>query len=253
MNEITINKKTLIIITIIFAIFICFISFIIIKFKSDNSVSKIEEIKLKEVSHITMSYISEIEENKSSELDKYVIFALEYSLHENNKKEVNLEEVISIVGNRFNINISSEELSLLGITPLMVEKGISYEPIEEIFTIKDKKKTQSEISSIPITKYLLINSEKDGEEYILTYQKYVVSNPYKILDYYNEKNNKIDKIEDKIDVTEINEYLKGNKIKRVIENYVTEENAEIIAKNKGIIKVIYIVKNDKILIDRIEN
>lgn len=253
MNEITINKKTLIIITIIFAIFICFISFIIIKFKSDNSVSKIEEIKLKEVSHITMSYISEIEENKSSELDKYVIFALEYSLYENNKKEVTLEEVISIVGNRFNINISSEELSLLGITPLMVEKGISYEPIEEIFTIKDKKKTQSEISSIPITKYLLTNSEKDGEEYILTYQKYVVSNPYKILDYYNEKNNEIDKIEDKIDVTEINEYLKGNKIKRVIENYVTEENAEIIAKNKGIIKVIYIVKNDKILIDRIEN
>ena len=82
--------------------------------------------------------------------------------------------------------------------------------------------------------------------------RYVVTNPYEILNFYSELNEK-NKNKKTYDTTPIFNYLTGKGKEKDIKNYVIGSNFDKFAKKKGEFIVNYIVKDDNILIDSYES
>ena len=134
----------------------------------------------------------------------------------------------------------------------MIENNIIYDFVTGKFLIDKTQITQSEIADKKLTFYEIDSIKKiSSEHFKVTYDKYVVTNPYEILNYYTDLNNK-KSTKKKYDITPIYNYLVAKGKEKDVKNYVIGGNFEKFAKKKGKLKVDYVVKNDKLVIDSYE-
>lgn len=213
-----------------------------------SRVTPLEEKTIKEVSKRVMPYMDRIENSKDSKLTKYVYYALEYSYNEYDKNELTLDELRKIILDIFNYDTTSKKLKNVVISRDMFENNITYDFVTEKYRINKSQMTQSKIAKKKLVFYEINSIKKiSNSHFKVTYDRYEVSNPYEILNYYSELNNKNTKKE--YDIEPIYNYLIGKGKEKDIKNYVIGGNFDKFAKKKGEFKVDYIVKNDKLVID----
>lgn len=226
-----------------------FIIVLLIVLSSCSKPTTLEEKSIKDVSKRVMPYMDRIENSKESKLNKYVYYALEYAYNENNKTELTVNEVKKIILDVFNYDTSDKKLKNIVLSPEMMENYITYDFITGKYRIDKSQITQSEIAKKKLTFYEIDSIKKiSSTHFKVTYDKYVVTNPYEILNYYSDLNNKKNS-KKKYDITPIYNYLVAKGKEKDIKNYVIGANFERFAKKKGELKVDYVVKNNKLVID----
>ena len=214
----------------------------------NKKISKIEKIYIDNVSSNIMPYFYAIDLDSTS-LDKYIYYTLEYNYNEYNKISMKTEEIVDFIKNKFKIKIDSEDIIDIGITPIMAEKNIVYSSEIDEYSINSVKKSYKEIASIPITTYKIKKIKKlNNKKYKVIYEKYIIENPYELLNYYNDLN--MDK--NNYDTSDISSYLSGEKSVKVLNKYLNKDVLNNIGKKDKNIKVTYIIENDKFLISNIE-
>ena len=217
-----------------------------------SRVTPLEEKTIKEVSKRVMPYIDRIENSKEEKFNKYVYYALEYAYNEYDKTELTVKEIKKIIENTFNYDINDKKIKSISLTKEMMENNIIYDFVTGKFLIDKTQITQSEIADKKLTFYEIDSIKKiSSEHFKVTYDKYVVTNPYEILNYYTDLNNK-KSTKKKYDITPIYNYLVAKGKEKDVKNYVIGGNFEKFAKKKGKLKVDYVVKNDKLVIDSYE-
>ncbi len=140
----------------------------------------------------------------------------------------------------------------------MLEKGITFDSSTKVFKYASKA-TRLDIANKAIVKYHLKDIKKQSKDkFKVTYEKYIVENPYDIFNYFNNNNiakNDIDEITkgdtDKKELTDITEYLKGNRKISVVKDLIDEDNIDKFGKIDGEVSVLYVIKNKKLVIKKI--
>jgi hypothetical protein len=222
-----------------------------------NRLTSLEEKTIKDVSKKVMPYMDRIENSKEKDkLGKYVYYAVEYAYNEQDKKEVTVDEVKKIISDTFNYKIDDKKVKELPLTSEMMENYITYNFEKEVFFNDKADLTQSDIANKKLVFYEVSKiTKKANDKFKVTYDKYVVTNPYEILNYYSDLNSKNEgkKKAKTYDTTPIFNYLTCKGKEKDIKNYVIGANFDKFAKKKGKFIVNYIVKEDKILIDSYES
>jgi len=254
-KKIWINKKyRKVFLTSLLCIFTVILLVIVIS--NSHKLTPIEKRELKRNSDMVMSYMEEIENVKKVDLSSYVVYAMEYNYNENDKTKLSLNEMVKLLENIFDKKFSKKEIEKIGITPLMVNKNISYDYDNKKYIIDKASYSYADIASTKIVKYQLQIIKKNGKnKFTGIYRKYVVSNPYEVLNYYDSLNNNKDakKTAKNYDTTDIFNYLTGKEKLKVMKTYITSKNAKKIAKDKGEVEVKYVVVRDKILVKEIRS
>ncbi len=215
-----------------------------------KSITPVERIKLEEESNSVSENINVIEEKQ--DLDSCVIYTINYYASEKEINKISIKDINKYIKNHFNIKTSEKEISKLGITPNMLEERITFNPTENTYEKSTDKKTYADIAGEKIEKYREEKiKKKSNNKFVVTYKKYVVKDPYKILNYYTDMNNKNEKKVTKYNTEEIDKYLKGEESKKTIKKYITEKNIGKIGKEEGKVKITYIIRDGNILIDKI--
>ena len=241
-KNIKIDKKKLPKIAIIAAIII-----VIIVILNTLVFSRLERVKINEVNDKLANYLDEVVGNDNE--GKYVNYALEYLYNTSDDKKYSFDEVLDVINDTFAVDYTEKELEKIGVTVDMANKGIVIDGNNHEY-IYNYQKTRADIANTPIVKYYPKKVKRVSiNKYKVTYDKYVVENPYEVLNYYEDLNLKKEK--DRYDTTDIVEYLKGNKKIGVIKDAINEKNIEKIGKIDGNISVTFIVKNNKVLIKKI--
>ena len=247
------NKKLLFILIPVFIVLLLII--ILIR----GHMSNLEKELLKENSYNIMLYMDSYINNDSKDIDRYILYALDYSYNENNKEELKSSEIKEIIETIFDINISKEKINKIGITPLLLDRNVIHNPEEEVYKIDRSSITQRQIADIPIILYKDKSIKKSGSKYIVKYNKIKIDNPYEILNYYSDLNNPSDKSNNKkknktYDTSKIMNYLTA---KGKIKDVKLAVNDEIIKKSgkvdKKLVTVIYKLKGTKFYISEIKN
>lgn len=244
------KKKRNILIGIFIAIVLLIILF------GCNRLTSLEEKTIKDVSKKVMPYMDRVENSKEKdELGKYVYYAVEYAYNEDSKKEVSIDEVKKIITDTFNYEIDDKKINELPLTSEMMENYIFYNFEKEEFVNDKESLSQSDIASKKLIFYEINKiTKKSSDKFRVKYDKYEVTNPYEILNYYYDLNSKNEAKKNKktYDTTPIFNYLTGKGKEKDIKNFVIGSNFNKFAKKKGEFIVNYIVKDDKILIDSYE-
>ena len=229
------------------------IAFIII---SNHHLSDVELAFIRSASDDTMMYIEQIVDSDGDENDRYIAYALTYAQNERDVTELTADEIQNIVQDRFNVEITSDEINDVGITAYLFDKQISHRPEEKVYTLNAENLSQSQIAKIPITKYVIKHIGKAGGNYFVEYEKYVVDNPYSILDYYQKQTESLPDEERAAnpfpEASGVYKYLVAEGKIKDIKTAINKDNIESIGRIDGSLKVTYIVKNDKLLVDKIE-
>ena len=216
-----------------------------------KSITPVERIKLEEESDSVSENINVIEEKQ--DLDSCVIYTINYYASEKGINKISIKDINKYIKNHFNIKTSEKEISKLGITSNMLEERITFNPTENTYEKSTDKKTYADIAGEKIEKYREEKiKKKSNNKFVVTYKKYVVKDPYKILNYYTDMNNKNEKKVTKYNTEEIDNYLKGEESKKTIKKYITEKNIGKIGKEEGKVKITYIIRDGNILIDKIK-
>lgn len=248
-------------IMILGVLILIFLVFTAVYLIGTRNISSIEEKALREKSDDLMLYIEDITLSESQDIDKYIIYALNYSYNKNNKNDLSCEEINNFIKENFTIETNVEKIRNMGVSPLMLEKNITYEPSTDSYKMNITQKNPQTIKDIPIIYYKLEKiSKKNKKKYVVTYKKYIIEDPYQMLNYYMEANNNTEGKEDEngnmtydlTDTTPIVNYLTGTGKLSNIKSLIKNNNISSYAKEdkKGEIKVTYIVKDNQLLIDK---
>ena len=231
------NKKNIIFIGLISLLIII----LLIIFIPKNKLTNLEKVKINEINDEVINYIDEVYEYDDE--GKYISFAIEYLYNETNKLEYSNQEVLDIINKYFNKNYKIEDISNIGITNRMADKGITYSIDKYVY---NNKLTKKEISTKVLYKYSINKINKiNSKKFIVKYNRYIVENPYEILNYYENKNINND---NKYDTSNINKYLNGDNKVKLIKESITKDNS----KKDGNIEITYIIKDNRLLIDNIK-
>ena len=236
------NKKFI----IDFAILLILIVLIFVFFK--NNITSLEKIKLEEKSSEISDYFEEIVDSEGK--DKYLNFAIEYLYNTKDTDEFTINEILEVINSNFDLAYTEKDILDVGTTNNMLNKNIVYDAAlngyrySNDITISDIANKQ--VSYFKINKMTKINEKK----FKIVYDKYIIENPYEVLNYYNNYN--IENPEDKIDTTVVVEYLKGNEKVGAFKDVVRNENKTNFGKKSGKIEVTYIIKNNKLVVDKIK-
>lgn len=236
-------KKYIGLILIIILIFT--ITSLIIINKKNDQITNLEKIYIENYSAEITPYISILEDKNN--LDNFIIYALEYNYNNTLNTELKISELTKIINEIFYKKISEDDIKKIGLTPIMVEKNIDFYPDKEIYVINNKNESLYDISVKPIKKYTIKDIKKKKDEITVIYNKYVISNPYEIVNYYS--NNKKEEI---IDLEDINKYLNNKTTRKKIDKYLTDELLNKIATKEKTITIIYIIQENSLYIKSIK-
>lgn len=241
------NKK-IIIMVIAIVLLIIAVSGILV-YIDNHVLTKLERIKITEFSDKVVDYMDEVELSKDDK-GKYINFAIEYLYNTTDKKEFNLKEVLEVINDTYDVSYTDEDIQKIGISEGMLNKGIVYDGAKKSFTYNISK-TRTDIANTPIIKYELKKIKKvNKNKFEVTYDKYLVENPYEILNYFDKYNIEKNDDEEKMDTKEILSYLKGETKVGVIKEIINEDNIKEFGKIDGDAKVTYVIKNDKLIINQ---
>lgn len=236
-----IPKKSVIIAVISILLIALIITLVII---NSNKITNLEEIKINEFSNEISNYIEEFE-NIDDE-GKYINYAIEYLYNTENKTEYSIDEITNVINETFNVKYVQEDIIELGITPKMLEKGITIDSSSNMLKYNITK-TRVDIANTPINKYEKVSIKKvNKEKFIVTFKKYIIENPYEILNYYNNQNINED---DKYNIEDVSEYLKGNRKISVIKDFINIEDIKHYGKENGTLELELIIKDNKLVIN----
>lgn len=248
------KNKLMIMLGVLLLVILLTTIILIIVINKSKKISNLEEIKINETSKTTMLFMEEIETSK--DLDRYISYALEYSYNIDNKDSLTAKEIKEFIEKRFNIELKEEEINNVGVTPYLLDKSIGHNPEEKTYKIDKTGITQSMIAKIPVIKYEINTIKKHKKEFIVTYDKYVVENPYEILNYYNDMGNELTEEEREnykpYDTSEIYNYLTCKGKITTLKDAITKDNIEKLGKIDKQIEVTYIIKDDNLVIDNIK-
>ncbi|MBO5530696.1 MAG: hypothetical protein J5970_04785 [Bacilli bacterium] len=234
------NTKNKILLNIILLIIIIFLIFLLVyNFK----ITKLERIKINEFDKKTSVFMEEYADSEDE--GKYINYAIEYLNSKNNSNEFSIDDVLKTINNTFDENYTKQKLYKIGITISMHEKGIVFDDSKGIFRYNDQK-TRSDIAKTPIVKYELKRVKKKSKNrFVLVYSKLVVDDPYKILNYYNGKN-------DNKKIGIISSYLKGESnivnVKKIINSNNIKEFGKVEKNKKVVLKIV----DKKLIIQKIK-
>ena len=93
-----------ILILIFLVLAICFIV------RNNHKITKLEEIKINEISDKYMSYMDDVEDTTSKDNDRYILYALDYSYYELDKDTLTTGELRKLINSIFNIDIKEQDL-----------------------------------------------------------------------------------------------------------------------------------------------
>lgn len=229
-----------------------FIVGLIVYFLISRNVSKIEVNKINELTEEKINFIDDIVLNKGNELDKYIVYSLNYSYNVNSKNKMTSEEISAFIKETFNKKVSSDEIKDIGVTSLMVENNITYNSGNDEYVLNIIPLSAKVISTKKIVYYKQNTIKKNSrKKYTVTYTKYVINNPYDLFNYYLEKNQNE---ENPVDYTIIRKYLTGEGKLLDVKHFIKEHEEDLkeYSKKEKNIKITYIVKGDNLLIDKIK-
>ncbi len=241
-----VGVSILIILVFIFLIFtLCYIFFA-------NNISEIEENKIKNDTKEISNYLEDIVDNKDS-IDKYVLFALDYSNSVYHKNELTIEEICKIIEEHFTKKVKEEDIVNMGVTPLLVDRSI----VPNI----DKKTYKINSSKVDKIKYYKLEkiSKINKKKYVVTYREYIIDDVIEMLNYYIDRNNKVEGrldengnyVYDLKDIEPIRNYVLGSgnslDIKRSI-----DDDVEKYSKKGKKVKVTYVIEDENVLIDKVK-
>ncbi len=221
--------------------------------------SKLEKDLLLEQSENMMVYMDSIVKSDEKDLDSYILYALEYAYNEDNKESLTCKEIKKYIETIFDKNVSVKDINNMGVTPLLMDKGVVHMPDQESYQISRDNITQRQIATIPIVTYQLKSIKKKRNKFTVNYTESTIENPYEILNYYSDLNNdntskkKSKKKEETYDTSKIMNYLKGKgKIKDVklaVNDKVVKAKGKVTNKN---VTVTYILKGTQFKISKVK-
>ena len=234
------SKLTKIVIALLILIIIIFILNTLV-------FSRLERVKINEVNDKLANYLDEVVLYPEDD-GRYINFAIEYLYNTTEKKKYKFNEVLNVINDTFALDYTEKDLEKIGITLAMANKGIVIDGNNHEY-VYNNNKTRADIANTPIIKFYPTSTKRISiNKYKVSYDKYIVENPYEILNYYEDKNLKAKK---KYDTSDIVEYLKGNRKIDVIKDSVNANNISKIGKIDGKITITFVVKNNKVLIKKI--
>lgn len=226
---------------------IVFVVILIISITSGLVFSRLEKVKITEVNNKISNYIDEVVLYSDDE-GKYINFAVEYLYNTTDKNKFTFDEILEVINTTFSVDYTEKDLDKIGVSIRMANKGVVLDPNNRQYTYTNSK-TQTDIANTPIIKYVSKKIKRISlTKYKVTYDKYIVENPYEVLNYYDEKNLN-EKVE--YDTKEITEYLKGNKKISVIKDSINKDIIKEVGKIDGKVTITFKVKNNKVLIKKI--
>ena len=221
---------------------------------NNKKMTNLEKVKIEETSAEIIDYLDEVIDN-SKEDGRYICFAIEYLYATNNKNVYSVDEVIDVINKYFNVDYNIDNIDKIGITPYMADKGIFLDRSNTSYTY-NKTNIKADIAKTSIIKYELDSIKKiNNKEFEVSYKKYIVEDPYKLLNYYNDKNLKNDdlNLNDKTsEIKQISDYLKGKGNIKNVKKLITEKNISKVGKKEKNVTIKYIVKNKKLLIEKVK-
>lgn len=217
------------------------------------NISKIEEEKLINDTVNYSNYIEDITDSKSKEIDKYIIYALDYSKNVNNSNEMSPEAISHFLEVNLNKKIKAEDIENYGVNPNMLERNITFDTSKKSYVLNDKNLDRQSIGKNQVTYYKRVKIRKiNRKKYTIKYEKYIIDDPYKVLDYFLEKNRSDKGVEGKdgvmtydiVDTTGIKNYLMTGEISN-IKSFLNQNNKDIkkFAKKSGTIKIVYVISD----------
>lgn len=242
----------IVILGILVLIFLVFTSIYLL---GTRNVSNIEKQEIQANSKDLINYIEDITNTESKDIDRYIIFALDYSYNINSINTLTIDQIYEFLHDKFTLKIKKDDLEHIGVTPVMLNYDIIYDSTKKAYTMNVIKKNANVIMETPIIYYKLDKISKiNKRKYVAVYRQYTIENPYDILNYYLEKNmtydsDKQDKI---VDVTPIRNYLMGNAKVSSVKNIINDQDISKYGKKGKKIKVTYIYKDNNIIIDKIK-
>lgn len=212
---------------------------------NSNKLTKLEDIKIREVSDKVIPYINELI-NQGEEDGNYISFGLDYLYNVEKKDTFTIDEIIEILNTYFNKQYTKEDVTKLGLTSYLMNRGVLYDAATGTYTYKNNK-TKADIAEIPLIKYDLNKIKKVNEEkFIVTYDKYEITNPYSLLNYYTEKESP-----DSEASKAITSYLKTESSVSTILKYITNEAVDKIGKKGEQLKIEYSIIDNNLKISKI--
>ena len=225
-------------------------SIIIVKsIPTEYPLSELESLALNEKSSKAINYLEEIDNGDeidqsdnnilSYSLDRYIAFALEYNYNENDKTEISVKEIEKLLESIFDADFKTEEINGVGISPLLLDKNVTHDPVGQVYSIKPQTDKRI-IADIPVTKYIENKSyaNRDKTTYTVIYDKYTAKSPYDVIPHTNGEG--------------VKDYLEGKGKIKSLKNIIDKEAAEKITQPAKQTTVSFIVKDGKILIKSIK-
>ena len=239
MKEFFKNKKN---VTIVIVAIIAIVGILLLlNYFINTRLSNLEKVKINEFTDNIGNYLDEIYDYEDE--GKYINFAVEYLYNNSDDDTFEMDEVIDVINNYFDVDVSTDNVIDIGITDRMLSKGISYNSSDGTFKYNNSY-TRLDIANMPIIKYEVKSIKKNSKnKFTIVFEKLIVENPYDILNYYNDSNSK------KEITDEIFSYLKGEAKVSSIKKYVNKEHIkDMNGKVDDEIKINLIIKNDKLLV-----
>ena len=246
-SEILSNKS----IIISFFVILFVLIFLIILLNT-SKITKLERLKIEEKSDEISNYFDELTEYDDE--GKYLNFAIEYLYNNNDTSSFSVEDLVNVINENFDLKYTSDDVINLGITNSMHNKEIMFDTATNSYTYVNKK-TNFDISNTKIFYFTIDKIKKNGKnKFSVTYNKYVISNPYEIYNYYNNLIN-VEHAETKnelLNMDRIKSYLSGEEKIGYMKDLVKNETENSFGKNEGKITVTYVIKNGKLLISKVK-
>ena len=218
-----------------------------------SNISKIEEEKINKETRNYANYIEDIVDIKSKDIDKYIIYTLDYYYNVNNVNSLSSAEISDFISNKLHKSVKEEDVLNYGVNPTMQKRNISFDSSTNRYVLNDPKYDRKTISEKDTIYYKQKRLRKiNKKKYVITYEKYIIDDPYKVLDFYLEKNRQDEGKEqedgtyiyDIVDITEMKEYLTTGKINHL--KLFLNQNDEFMkkfAKKDGKIKITYVIND----------
>ncbi|MBR3523192.1 MAG: hypothetical protein IKN87_00705 [Bacilli bacterium] len=249
-NKINVDNRRLGLIVLCGLGFIFLVTILIYLFHF-RSLSSLEKKNIREKNSEIINYLNYLDVDAKDD-EKYIVYALIYNKIELNKNRLTGEEIATFIKDNFNKEITKDDIKNVGITPYMLDNNVSYEPGNDTYSIVFNTVDASTISKKEIAYYKVKKMSKvNRKKYKVTYEKYVIENPYEVLNYYMEQNTQ-KKEQDLIDLSPIKSYLMGSGSLSSFKKVINEDDIKNFAKYDKKISIIFVVKDDELLIDKIK-
>ena len=239
-------RKILQTITIILLVIAIGLALVLVN-KKDTGITDLEKSSIINFSDKAMLYIDSIEGKEADGADIYVTYALNYAYNEEDKNTLSIDEIKDIVKKYFDVKLDQAKLEEGLITPTLAENFISYDSEKKEYTLNISNMSYTDIANTEVAVYLFDSATKDKDVYKAIYKKYIISNPYEVLNYYDDLNNDEENTE-KYDTTKILNYLKGKEKVRALKEAVKPDMILEVAEYSKSLEIDLVLKNDKLLI-----